>query len=457
MRLKMILTLVGSALLLCAPVVPADTTADTTVVTVDSTDSTDPVGPAGESSARQSSRSLVYTMLIEGAIGAVTAERIDEAVELAEDEDAELLIIMLDTPGGFTNSTWEISKSILNSQVPVCVYIAPLGATAGSAGVYITYSAHFAAMAPTANIGAAHPVGGGGEEIDSVMNEKVTHDAAAKIRATAEKWGRNGEWAERAVRESVSITATEALDSNVVEIIATDIDDLLDQLNGREIEMPYGTKTMELDRVDIEDIDPSFAQLVLQIVTSPEIVLLLFSIGGLGITLELYNPGSIFPGVVGAICLILAFYGMQTLPINVAGLALIVLAIALWIAEIKVISHGVLFVGGLVSFFFGGLMLVDSVDPALQISISFLVWFTVIFAAIFGLIIWVVIRAHRRGVVVGDESMPGKIAEVRTMGQVYVEGALWQAQCNEELTQGDKVEIISVDKLLLKVRKINSK
>ena len=448
MRLKMIFALVGVALLICAPLIQADTTTDTTTSTNDSVDQT-PV--------RQIGRTLVYTMSIEGAIGAVTGERISEAIEIAEDEDAELLIIFLDTPGGFTNSTWGISKSILNSQVPVCVYIAPLGATAGSAGVYITYSAHFAAMAPTANIGAAHPVGGGGKEIDSVMNEKVTNDAAAKIRATAEKWGRNGEWAERAVRESVSITASEALDSNVVEIIATDIDDLIDQLDGRAIEMPYGEKTMSLAHVDIEEIDPSFAQLVLQIITSPEIVLLLFSIGGLGITLELYNPGSIFPGVVGAISLILAFYGMQTLPINVAGLALIVLAIALWIAEIKVISHGVLFVGGLVSFFFGGLMLVDSVDPALQISLSFLIWFTVIFAALFGLIIWLVIRAHRRGVAIGDEGMPGKIAEVRTKDMVYVDGALWKAECDEELVKGDKVEIVSVDKLLLKVKKINSK
>lgn len=448
MRLKkMIFSVVGVAVLIGASITQADTTTDTVAIATDSTE---------EPIARHTGRSLVYTMSIKGAIGAVTAERIAEAVEIAEDDDAELLIIFLDTPGGFTNATWEISKSILNGHVPVCVYIAPLGATAGSAGVYITYSAHFAAMAPTANIGAAHPVGGGGEEIDSLMNEKITNDAAAKIRATAEKWGRNGEWAERAVRESVSITASEALDSNVVEIIATDLDDLIEQLNGREIEMPFGKKIMSLDRYDVEEIDPSFAQLVLQIVTSPEIVLLLFSIGGLGITLELYNPGSILPGVVGAICLILAFYGMRTLPINVAGLALIVLAIALWIAEIKVVSHGILFVGGLVSFFFGGLMLVDSVDPALQISLSFLIWFTFIMAALFGLIIWLVIRTHRRGVAIGNEGMPGKIAEVRTKGQVYVDGALWNADCDEVLSQGDRVEIVAVEGLRLKVKKKNS-
>ena len=194
----------------------AGSTSDTTA-----TDSTPP------REERESGRSLVYTMSIEGAIGATTGERIEEAVEVAEDNNAELLVIYLDTPGGFSNATWGINKTILNSHVPICVYIAPLGATAGSAGVYITYSAHFAAMAPTANIGAAHPVGGAGEKIDSVMNEKITNDAAAKMRSMAEKWDRNAEWGERAVRESVSITAQEALDSNVVDIIAEDLDDLL--------------------------------------------------------------------------------------------------------------------------------------------------------------------------------------------------------------------------------------
>jgi membrane-bound serine protease (ClpP class) len=402
-------------------------------------------------------RSLVYTMSIEGAIGATTGERIEEAVQIAEDNDAELLVIFLDTPGGFSNATWGINKTILNSQVPVCVYIAPLGATAGSAGVYITYSAHFAAMAPTANIGAAHPVGAGGEQIDSVMSEKVTNDAAAKMRSMAAKWHRNAEWGERAVRESVSITAQEALDSNVVDIIAPDIDDLLRQIDGRETELPYGKKVMSLSRVKIEEINPTFSQKVLQIITTPEIVLLLFSIGGLGIVLELYNPGAIFPGVVGAICLILAFYGMQTLPINVAGLALIILAIALWVAEIKIVSHGLLFVGGLVSFFFGGLMLVDTVDPSLRISITFLVSVTIIMAALFGLVIWLVIKAHKRTVAIGDEGMAGKIANVKTKDMVYVDGALWKAECDQEMVPGEKVEIVSVNKLLLKVKKLDSK
>jgi membrane-bound serine protease (ClpP class) len=442
MRYYMILRLVTSLAILClaAPIV-ADSLPDSGAQAVT------PVEPTH--------KALVYTMNITGAIGATTAERITDAVATAEEEGAELLVIFLDTPGGFTNATWGINKSILNSSVPVCVYIAPLGATAGSAGVYITYAANFAAMAPTANIGAAHPVGSGGEKIDSVMNEKVTNDAAAKMRSMAEKWGRNGVWGERAVRESVSATAKEALDSNVVDIIATDIDDLLKQINGRETQVPMGKKVMALADYKIVPIDFTFAQKVLQLLTSPEIVLLLFSMGGLGIVIELYNPGAIFPGVVGAISLILAFYGMQTLPINAAGLALIILAIALWVAEIKVVSHGLLFVGGLVAFFLGGLMLVDTVDPALKISITFLLTITLMMAVLFGIVIWLVIKAHHRKVTVGNEGMIGKSAVVRTKDMVYVDGALWKAECDQELVPGDKVQIYAVDKLLLKVRKTN--
>jgi membrane-bound serine protease (ClpP class) len=439
-------SLVTSLALLCLAVpVVADSIPDSSVQ------------PTSVPVATPAAKALVYTMNITGAIGATTAERITDAVQTAEDDGAELLVIYLDTPGGFSNATWGINKTILNSSVPVCVYIAPLGATAGSAGVYITYSANFAAMAPTANIGAAHPVGSGGEKIDSLMNEKVTNDAAAKMRSMAQKWHRNAIWGERAVRESVSATAKEALDSNVVDIIATDIDDLLKQINGRETQVPLGPKVMALSDYKIEPINVTFAQKVLQLITSPEIVLLLFSMGGLGIVIELYNPGAIFPGVVGAISLILAFYGMQTLPINAAGLALIILAIALWVAEIKIVSHGLLFVGGLVAFFLGGLMLVDTVDPSLKISISFLLTITVIMAALFGVVIWLVIKAQRRRVTVGNEGMIGKTAVVRTNDMVYVDGALWKAECAQELVPGDKVEILATDKLLLKVRKINSK
>ncbi len=399
---------------------------------------------------------LVYTMVIDGAIGAVTDERVEEAIELVEDNNAEILVILLDTPGGFSKPTWSICKNMLNSYVPVCLYIAPSGARAGSAGVYMTYAAHFAAMAPSTNIGAAHPVAGSGQEIDSVMNEKVTNDAVAQIRAAAEKRGRNADWGEKAVRESVSITDNEALKLNVIDLRAENLDDLLKKLDGRETDIPSGKKVMALKNYTVKEIKTTFVQRFLTVITSPDVAFILMSIGGLGIILELYNPGAILPGVVGVISLILAFYAFQTLPINYAGLALIILSAVLFIAEIKVVSHGLLTIGGVISFFLGGLMLIDTVDPDLQISKSVLITVVVCCGLIVALVSWLVIKAARHQVTTGDQGMIGKIAEVRAPDMVYVDGALWKVVCDEELTKGDKVEIIGVDKLTLKVKKTNT-
>ena len=398
----------------------------------------------------------VFVLKIDGAIGAVTDERIEQAIELAEDENAQLLIVTLNTPDGFTPATRSICSNFLNSKVPVCVYVSPSGAHAGSAGVYMTYAAHIAAMAPSTNIGSAHPVSGSGEEIDSIMNEKVTNDAVAQIRAYAQKKGRNEEWAEKAVRESVSITDKDALEINVIDVIAKDIDDLLEQLNGREVELTYGKKTLVLDNPEIEEIETSFAHKILEIITNPNIAFMLMSIGGLGIMLELYNPGSIFPGVVGVISLILAFYAFQTLPINYAGLALVLLAAALFIAEIKIVSHGLLTVGGVISLFFGGLMLIDTVDPALGISMSFLIGMVIFVGAAVFLVTWLVIKAQKNRPIVGNEGLIGQAGEIRTGGYVYVEGALWKIDAAEEYETGSKVEITAVDGLKLKLRKLNS-
>ncbi len=407
-----------------------------------------------EDAATKRHRPLVITMTIEGTIGAVTDDRISDAIKLAEDENAELLVIFLDTPGGFTKPTWSICKNMLNSYVPVCIYIAPSGARAGSAGVYMTYAAHFAAMAPSTNIGAAHPVAGDGKEIDSVMNEKVTNDAVAQIRAAAEKRGRNAEWAEKAVRESVSITDNEALEIKVIDLRADNLDDLLAQLDGREAEVPSGKKVMDLGNPEVEKIEATLAQKVLEIISEPEIAFILMSIGGLGIMLELYNPGSILPGVVGVISLLLAFYAFQTLPINFAGLALLLLGVILFIAEIKVVSHGILTIGGLISFFFGGLMLIDTVDPNLQISKSVLITVVACIGVVVALASWLVIKAARHRPFIGNEGLIGKIAEVRGGNMVYVDGALWKIATDVHLNQGEKVEVVAVDSLTLKVKKI---
>lgn len=397
---------------------------------------------------------LVYRMVIDGAIGTVTNDRIKDAIDLAEENDAALIVIFLDTPGGFTKPTWTICKNILNSAVPVCMYIAPSGARAGSAGVYMTYASHFAAMAPSTNIGAAHPVSGSGEEIDSVMNEKITNDAVAQIKAAAEKRGRNAEWAEKAVRESVSITDNEALELNVIDIRADNLDDLLNKLEGKETDVPLGKVVMKLKDARTVEIKTSFVYRFLELITTPDIAFILFSIGGLGIVLELYNPGAILPGVVGAISLILAFYAFQTLPINYAGLALIMLGVILFIAEIKVISHGLLTIGGIISLFLGGLMLIDTVDPNLRISLSILITVVACIGVIVIIATWLVIKASRNKPFIGKEGMAGKIAVVKKDGFVYVNGALWKMTSEDQLEVGDKVVVVSVDNMVLKVKKI---
>lgn len=397
---------------------------------------------------------LVLRMYIDGAIGAVTDDRIADAIDQAEEEGAELLIIYLDTPGGFTKPTWAITKRILNSPVPVCIYIAPSGARAGSAGVYMTFAAHFAAMAYSTNIGAAHPVSGDGQKIDSVMNEKITNDAAAQIKAFADKRKRNATWAEQAVRQSVSITDKEALDSNVIDIRAESYDDLLKQLNGRKTDVPAGEKILDLLGARTKDIKHTFVQKLLEIVTSPDVAFILFSIGGLGIVLELYNPGAILPGVVGAICLILAFYSFQTLPINYAGVLLIILAIILFIAEIKIVSHGLLTVGGVISLILGGMMLVDTVDPNLQVSKSILVTISVLVGITVALVIWLVTKAARHAPWVGEQSLIGKKGVIHKDGYVYVDGALWKMTSDEIIEAGADVEIIGAQNLTLKVKKL---
>lgn len=453
MRVKHIIMLALVGFLMISPIISMALRAavDTAQTRVDTVEDTAAITPEPERR-----RPLVYVMTIDGAIGAVTADRIDEAIERADNADAELLVIRLDTPGGFTRPTWTICKSIMNSPIPVAVYIAPSGARAGSAGVYITYASHFAAMAPSTNIGAAHPVSGSGEDIDSVMNEKITNDAAAQIRAAAEERGRNAEWGERAVRESVSITDVEALDSNVVDIRAANIEELLDKIHGREIEMPHGTQVMYLKNARTKEVKTSWVYQFLEVITQPDIAFILMSIGGLGIMLELYNPGSILPGVVGAICLILAFYSFQTLPINYAGVALIILSVILFIAEVKIVSHGLLTIGGLVSLFLGGLMLVDTVDPDLKVSMSVLITVVACVGLAVGIAGWLVVKAARSQPATGYEGLIGKTAKVRKPDFVYVSGALWKAESRDgtPLEVGEKVEIVGVDDLTLKVRKL---
>lgn len=390
----------------------------------------------------------ILTFEMSGPIGAVTDDRLTEALKEAERSNAQLLIIMMDTPGGFTGPTFSMIKKILNSSVPVCVYIAPDGSRAGSAGVFLTYAAHFAAMAPTTNIGAAHPVSGG-QELDSIMNEKVTNDAVAQILSTADKRGRNREWAEKAVRQSVSIPASEALSLKVIDFIARDTADLFAQLDGRQTETPDRRFQLNVVGAPVRAIETSFLKRLLTIITHPDIAFILLSLGTLGIIIELYNPGAILPGVVGAISLILAFYSFQTLPVNWAGVLLIVLAFVLFIAEIKIVSFGLLTVGGVISLILGGAMLIDTADPALRVSTSILATVGVLVLFTLLLIGWVVTRTTRGKSATGPEGLIGKVGPVKGNGFVFIEGALWRYRATQPVAEGSLIRVEQIDGLTL--------
>jgi len=401
--------------------------------------------------------SLVFILDIEGAIGTVTADRVIDAVDMAEEEFGDLLLITMDTPGGFNDAMWPITKAIMNSSVPVVVFVSPSGAKAASAGVYITYSAHIAAMAPATNIGAAHVVSAGGGEIDSVMMEKIMNDAVASLKAMADKNGRNAEWAEKAARESVSITDKEALELNVINLIADDVDDLLDKIDGYEVNTVFGEKKVKTTNPRKVPLEKTFIQAFLDIISSPNIVFILFSLGGMGIVLELYNPGAILPGVVGGICLILAFYGVRTLPINYAGVMLILFSIILFLLEIKIVSHGLLTIGGVVSIILGGMMLIDTADPDLKVSRSIIYTVAIVVGAFVLLALTLAYRARMAKPTTGTEGLVGETGVVKTkidkIGYVYLAGELWEASSDETIEEDEEVVVVAVDNLKMKVKR----
>jgi membrane-bound serine protease (ClpP class) len=390
---------------------------------------------------------------VDMAIGPIALKVIGEAIDRAFEENRELLIIELDTPGGLDKSMRLICRRLLNADIPVAVYVSPSGARAASAGLFITYAAHIAAMAPGTNIGAAHVVSMGGE-IDSVMQEKVQNDAVAYITSIAKKRNRNIEWAKLAVLESASIDAEAALDSNIINILAEDMDDLLAQIDGRVVDLPSGTDTINVADKDVDEYPIGFKDRFLKIITDPTVAFILFNIGWLGLMVELYNPGLIFPGVVGGISLILAFFAFQQLPINYAGLALIIFAVILFIFEVKIQSYGILAVGGVISMLLGSFLLIDSPAPYLQISLVVIITTVALISAFFLFILGFAIRAHRRKVTTGREGILKAEGEVREGNMVFVEGELWRVDCDQPLAVGDKVRVIAVDGMRLKVEKI---
>ena len=394
---------------------------------------------------------------IDGAIGPATATYIDRAIDVAVARKDECLIIQLDTPGGLLESTKHIVQSFYSSPVPTVVFVAPAPAHAASAGTFITMAADVAAMAPHTRIGAAHPVslgtGGEVEKTDDVMKKKIENDTAKDIENIAAKRHRNVEWARSAVVESVVINAREALDLNVIDLIADDLPDLLKQLDGRGV----GDKTLRTKGAAVVTIPMTAWERFSQLVLRPEVLFLLMLVVIYGIIGELSNPGAILPGVAGAVALILVLYMSAILPLNLAGLAFIGLAVALFIVDVYAPTHGVLTAGGVVSFFFGSLMLFNRAGPGFQLSLAYIIPATVVTAAFFIFVVGAGLRAQRLPVQSGRETMIGQIVAAVSRidaqgGRVFIEGESWNAVSDTAVDAGQPVEVIAVAGLTLKVK-----
>ncbi len=399
---------------------------------------------------------VIMTVTVADPIGPGVAEFLEDALEKASRERAACLVILLDTPGGSVESMRKIVQAIYASDVPVVVYVSPSGARAASAGVMITMAADIAAMTPGTNIGAAHPVGAGGNDLDKSMTEKVLNDMVAFTKGIAQRRGRNAEWAEKAVRESVSITADEALKNNVIDLVAKDLDDLISQIKGRKIQ---GKGKLDLDNARIEEIVPNLRTKILKLISDPNIAYILFMIGLAGLYFELSNPGAIFPGVIGAIALILAFFSFQTLPVNIAGILLILLSVVFFILEIKVTSFGMLSVAGVVSMVLGSLMLFKGAGPEFQVAWRVMIPTVTVISGFFVGVVTLVVRAYVHRPFTGSEGLVGEIGVVKqslgSEGKVLVHGELWQARFSEPCAEGAKVAVERVDGLVVVVKPLN--
>lgn len=397
---------------------------------------------------------------LDGIISPASSSYLLRVLRIAEEEHAQCVIITLDTPGGLDVSMREITKAILNTGVPVTVYVGPSGARAASAGVFILYASHIAAMAPGTNTGAAHPVGMGGE-VDSVMAGKVTNDAVAYLQSIARKRNRNVQWAERAVRESASVDAETAVKSNICDILAQDIDRLIEQLDGRRVELNHETIMLETRHANTRVISMTLKERLLLFLTNPNVAYILLILGFYGLFFELQRPGMIFPGVVGGISLILAFYALHVLPVNYAGVALIVLSAILFILEIYITSHGILTIGGIVSLVAGSLILFESDVPFLKISWEVIVIAVAIVAGMFLIIALLGIRSQFKKRVTGKEGIVGEIGVARTDitssgGTVFVHGEFWNAISSSTIKKNSRVKITGVSEMTLHVEQTES-
>ena len=399
----------------------------------------------------------VDVIKINDAITPAVADFIRTSIEQSLKDGAECLVIQMDTPGGLDLSMRDIIKDMMNANIPIVVYVAPSGARAASAGVFITLASDIAAMAPGSNIGAAHPVAMGGK-MDRTMTEKVVNDAVAYIESIAEKRGRNVKWAAQAVRESVSITETEALKIKIVDLIAKNLDDLLTKIDGRTVEKAGRTFTLSTKGAKINFLEMGFRDRFLAALSNPNIAYILMMIGLVGLYFELSNPGAIFPGVIGGICLILSFFALRTLPVNYAGVLLILLGVILFIAEIKIPSYGLLTVGGVISLALGSIMLFESPVPYLRASLAVIIPTVIVTAAFFIFAVTMTVRAYMAKPATGMEGLLGEVGTVATRiapeGKVFVHGEFWNAYAEGTIEEGQKVRVIKAEGLKLKVEKL---
>ncbi|MDJ0814208.1 MAG: nodulation protein NfeD [Woeseiaceae bacterium] len=438
--------------------------------------------------ASSAQASDVVVLEVDGPIGVTTSEYILNGIEHAEESGAKLVILEMDTPGGLVSSTRDIIQGILGSSVPVATYVAPDGARADSAGTYILLASHIAAMAPTTHIGAATPVSLGGDDATppmpveppadpeqtdeeaeesepagngagTALERKVLNDAIAYIRGLAERHGRNADWAELAVTEAATLTADEALEENVIEVIAETRSDLIEQVDGREVVMDTGTAVLELANVTITEYEPNWRIKILSAIANPEIALLLGLVGFYGLIYEFLNPGAIFPGVAGVICLLLAGYALQVLPVNYAGLALIIVGLALMTAEAFAPSFGFLGLGGIVAFVFGAIMMFDTGIPGFGISIAFVASVAIVAALFLFWLVTFVLKLRRRGAVSGAESIVGGIGKAMFDftgdGKIWLQGESWAARSTIPLEKDQEVVVTNMVGLTLEVEPRN--
>jgi membrane-bound serine protease (ClpP class) len=405
----------------------------------------------------RSETAMVHVIRVSDTISPGMASFIRSGIRKASDENSSLIVIELNTPGGLVDSMRDIVMTLYESKIPVVVFVSPSGARAASAGVMITLAADVAAMAPGTNIGAAHPVGAGGQEINKTMSEKVTNDMVAYIKSIAQKRGRNAVWAEKAVRESISATETEALKAGIIDFIAKDLDDLIRKLDGLEVKGKGKLALSDHQKIFIKE---NLRTKILKTISNPNVAYILMMIGLAGLYFELSHPGTIFPGVIGGICIILAFFAFQTLPVNYAGILLILLSIIFFILEMKIASYGMLSVAGILSLLLGSLMLFEGDSPEFSLSWGVLLPTLAVVSGFFAGLAALVFKSQISKPRTGTKGLMGEIGVVKKdldpEGKVFVHGELWNAFSKNPIREGAKIRVVRMENLVLEVEAIDA-